>query len=138
MAGEQFETSYGNIDYGFVAETDLRTKQFFFVELTGEDQVDVCDGATDNPIGILQNKPNLGERAIVRVFGVSKLRAGTAGLAVGANVGTDGDGRGIAKTTNKDIVTGKCLVAAGAQSPLVDGLIASVTVDCLKTSQLNV
>jgi len=135
MTGSQFETSFGNLDLGFKAENDLSLLQYCIVELSAEDQVDVCDGAGDVIKGILQNKPLAGERALVRVFGVSKLKSNIAGLAVGASWGTDGEGRGIAKVDNKDIIGGYVLVPAAAG---LKDKIATVTVDCLVKHQLNV
>lgn len=132
--GAQFETSYGNLDLNFKAENDLSALQYRIVEMSAEDQVDVCDAAGDVIRGILQNKPTAGQRAIVRVFGVSRLKANAAGLAVGAAWGTDGNGRGIAKVANKDIIGGYVLVAAGASADE----IATVTVNCLAPIQLNV
>lgn len=134
MTGEQFEISVGNLDLSFVAENDLSAQQYGIVEMTAEDQVDLSDAAGDVIRGILQNKPIAGQRAIVRVFGVSRLRANAAGLALGTAWGSDGAGRGIAKVANKDIIGGYVLVAAGAT---VDE-IASVTVNCLSQVQLNV
>lgn len=134
MTGEQFEISVGNLDLSFVAENDLSAQQYGIVEMSAEDQVDLCDGAGDTIRGILQNKPIAGQRAIVRVFGVSRLRANAAGLAVGAAWGSDGAGRGIAKVDNKDIIGGYVLVAAGA----AEDEIATVTVNCMSITQLNV
>lgn len=134
MSGEQFEISVGNLDLSFKAENDLSGEQYGIVEMSAEDQVDLSDNAADVIRGILQNKPLAGQRAIVRVFGVSRLRANVAGLAVGASWGSDGAGRGIAKVANKDIIGGYVLVAAGA----VQDEIATVTVDCLSIKQLNV
>jgi hypothetical protein len=134
MTGFQFDTSFGNLDLSFKAENDLSAKQYFIVEMSAEDQVDVCDNAADAIRGILQNKPLAGERALVRVFGVSKVRVNAAGLAAGADWGSDGSGRAIAKVANKDIVGGYCLVPGAA----AEDLIATVTVNTLAKTQLNV
>ncbi len=45
MTGFQFDTSFGNLDLSFKAENDLSAKQYFIVEMSAEDQVDVCDNA---------------------------------------------------------------------------------------------
>jgi hypothetical protein len=55
---------------------DLSSDQFKFVKLDSNDQVVACDGATDIPLGVLQNKPDAaGKAAVVRVFGLSKIQA---------------------------------------------------------------
>lgn len=132
MSGEQFEISVGNLDLSFIAENDLSAQQYGIVEMSAEDQVDLSDGAADDIVGILQNKPTAGQRAIVRIFGVSRLRANTAGLAVGDAWGTDGAGRGVAKVTGDDIIGGYVLVAADAEDE-----IATVTVNCMSRVQIN-
>ena len=108
----------GGLDITCIAENDLRAKQYHFVEITGTangaTQVDVCDGAGDIPFGILQNKPNAGEEAVVRVTGVSRLIADDTSCAIGAEVGTSGDGQGVAKVNNKDIIRGIVVEAAAA------------------------
>lgn len=75
----------------------LATKQYLAVKLSADDTVVICDGATDKPIGILQNKPGIGATAEVCVFGFTKWQ-GDADLAAGDLVGTSADGQADAKT----------------------------------------
>ena len=88
MAYESVGTDLGF----FTAAADLSSKQFYFVKLASSSTVNVCAAVTDKPIGILQNKPESGEQAIVRVFGVSKVSA-DATLAAGDVLGTAADGQ---------------------------------------------
>lgn len=107
----------------FKASADLSAKQFYLVEHTGTaDTVGVCDNAADVPIGVLQNKPAAaGEAAEVAVLGIAKVMAGGA-FNPGAWVGTDGNGKAIAKTTDKDFVIGQAL-ETGADGTIVAVLL---------------
>jgi hypothetical protein len=114
----------------FVAAANLSAAQYKIVEITGAGQVNVCNNAADRPLGILQNKPRLGETAIVRVLGVSKVVA-DAQLAVDANYGTSGDGEAVAKVNAGDLVLGRVL--EGATNA---GELATVTVNGLSLAQV--
>ena len=86
----------------FEAGEDLSAKQYYFVEInTTSGKAEVCDAATDLPIGVLQNAPESGEEATVMVMGVSKV-SGDADLAIGDLIGTSGDGQADAKTVGTD------------------------------------
>ena len=65
--------------------------QYKFVKLSAAKVVTVCDGTTDKPIGVLQNRPKLGEEAEVVCIGITKVR-GDENLAAGASIGTSADG----------------------------------------------
>lgn len=108
----------------FVAATDMRLKQYYIVHMHNATEVGLCN-ATDTPLGILQNKPNVGEVAMVRVKGISKVRVNAAGLAAEAQYGSDANGRAIAVTTDKGIILGQCFKAGTA----VEDDIATVTVN---------
>lgn len=99
---------------GMTAENDLSAKQFYALELgTATDQVDVCDGATDLVVGILQNKPTAGQAAAIRTHGISKCVAGGT-IARGDRVGTTNAGKMVAKTADADLVVGIALKAAAS------------------------
>jgi len=51
----------------FVAGEDLSAKQFKFVTLESDGQVDVADSAGENCIGILLNAPTAGAAATVAI-----------------------------------------------------------------------
>lgn len=88
MAYESVGTDLGF----FTAAADLSAKQYYFVKLASSTTVNVCAAVTDKPIGVLQNKPESGEQAVVRVFGISKISA-DATLAAGDVIGTSADGQ---------------------------------------------
>lgn len=121
-----------------VAKVDLRTKQFFFVKLAAlaaaasdglEDQVDIQNGATDIVIGVLQNKPNLGEEAEICVVGVTKI-SGSADLSSGFPatpqlIRGDASGQAAAAAAG-DYVVGQLLIA-----PTAANAIGTAIVNCV-------
>ena len=65
----------GLLDLTFIAEADLRLYQYRVVTKgTAAGTVKIC-GASDVPLGVLQNTPNTGEAANVRMAGTSKVYA---------------------------------------------------------------
>ena len=109
------------------AGADLSTKQYYFVKLDNAGKAVVCDGATDKPVGVLQNNPTSGQAAEVVVVGLTKVSS-DAGLTIGALIGTSADGQADAKTPGTDTteyVVGTVLVTTGAA-----GVVGSVLVNC--------
>jgi hypothetical protein len=78
---------------GLKAGADLRTHQYKFVKINGDNQVILCAAATDVPLGILQNDPNTNEEAVVAIGGTSKFWCAGA-LAVQVKVATDANAKG--------------------------------------------
>lgn len=103
------------------AAVDLSTKQFHCLEVTAADTVNVCNGATDVVVGILQNKPVAGEACEIPESGIVKGICGGA-INVGQWVGTDGNGQLVAKTVDKDFAYGIAL-EAGAASRIIAVLV---------------
>lgn len=113
----------GNLAAGFKAAADLSAKQFYCVEITAADTVNVCNGATDVVVGLLQNKPLSGEAAEVagEPGSIAKGICGGA-ITIGQWVGTDANGQLVAKTTDKDFVLGQAL-ETGAANRIIAVLI---------------
>lgn len=111
------------------AGADLSAKQYYYVKVNSTDGVVICAAATDVPHGILQNAPLSGETAEVMLFGISKVVSGGT-IAVGALVGTDGNGKADSKTVSTDAteyVVGRYIgTAAAAASDII-----TVTVNTL-------
>lgn len=85
--------AYLTLDTTRVAGADLSTKQFYFVKLDNTGKVVLCNGATDKPYGILQDKPNAsGVGCVVARQGISKVSA-AAGNTQGNVGGTDANGQ---------------------------------------------
>ena len=119
---------YDGLDISYLAAEDLSSYQYRFVHLATDTTVDLLDGATEYPIGILQNAPESGEEAIVRVEGTSKLVV-NGSMAVGTRVkaeyvGAADNGKGDAADTDGDIVRGTCIKASGAEDD-VGGVLLS-------------
>lgn len=107
------------IDLSFTAAEDLSAMQYRFVHQASDTTVDMLDSGAEFPVGILQNAPESGEVAVVRVVGVSKLVMNAA-VAVGAlvkaeYVGAADNGKGDAADTEGDIARGVCIFATGAE-----------------------
>jgi len=70
------------LDLAFEANEDLSDDQYTFVVLTSTGKVRRPDSEAEPALGILQNAPEAGEAATVRIAGVSKLVANDA-LSIG-------------------------------------------------------
>lgn len=122
---------YGGLDISFVAAEDLSSHQFRFVHQATDTTVDLLDAGTEWPIGILQNAPESGEVAVVRIDGTSKLVMNDA-VAVGAKlkaeyVGATDNGKGDATDTDYDLTRGICIKASGAEDDVGAVLLCSDT-----------
>jgi len=113
------------VDIGtLTASADLSSSQYYFVKMSGDNTVTVCAAVTDKPIGVLQNKPESGESAVVRVFGVSKVSA-DATLAAGNIIGTSADGQAqpVAAGTETTVFNCGQVITGGAAGTLQSALI---------------
>jgi hypothetical protein len=79
------------------AAADLRTLQYTFVKLDANGDVIAASAAGEVCLGILQNKPNTGETAVVRTVGLSKCVA-SAAIAAGVQIKTTNVGRAVTQT----------------------------------------
>lgn len=106
----------------FVAENDLSASQFRIVEISGTDQVDVCDNAADIPFGILQNKPKAGHAAEVMMIGRSRVVSDGSGAAIAAGdpIGTDNQGRAVKKTADGAWCIGQANSPSSAAGVIID------------------
>ena len=111
----------GGLILNFEAAADLSAKQFRAVKMATGGKVDIFAGATDVPIGILQNKPTSGQTAEVMVFGVSKVDSDAA-LAVGDILAGQTDGQ-LEVADSGDYIVGQCVFASGAAGDLASALI---------------
>lgn len=122
-----YEINNYSLKITLVAGADLSADQYKFVEIGTGGVVTLCNGATDKPIGVLQNAPKSGEEAEIVVAGGTKVVAGAA-LTVGTLIGTGSTGKADAKvpgTDTTEYVVGTVILAAGA-----DGEIATAVVNC--------
>jgi hypothetical protein len=108
------------------AGEDLSAKQYRFVKISAGKAV-ACSGATDVPIGVLQNDPASGEEAAIVVVGGTKILS-SASIAAGIKIGTDGNGKADAKVAGTDTTeytVGQVILGAGA-----DGEYLTAVVNC--------
>jgi len=109
----------GILDLSFTAAEDLSSHQYRFVHLASDTTVDLLDSAAEMPVGILQNAPESGEVAVVRIMGVSKLVMNAAvavnTLVMAEYVGATDNGKGDDAGTNWPQARAVCLMAAGAE-----------------------
>src|SRR3990167_10747596 len=96
----------------FEADGDLSAKQFYAVKMSTGPKVAIISGATDVPIGILQNNPTDGKMAEVMVFGVSKVSSDAA-LTVGTVLAPQTDGQ-LEAADSGDYPIGQVIKASGA------------------------
>lgn len=95
--------------------TTLAAKQYYIVKQHTDGTLILAAAGTDKIVGVLQNKPAVGAAGLVRIGGTSKVVAGGT-IGVGAWVTSDGSGKAIATTTDRDVVLGKYLGTAAAAS----------------------
>lgn len=106
-----------------VAAADLSAKQYYFVKLDSDGKAALCNGATDKPIGILQNAPVSGAEAEVLVAGGSKVVAGGT-LDEGNSCGTDANGKAVALAAGTD--TTKFIVGQVLSAGVADNIVTVV------------
>lgn len=129
-----YEINNYSLKITLVAGADLSTHQYKFVEIAADGTCTVCDGATDKPIGVLQNAPKSGEEAEVVVAGGTKVVA-SASLTRGTLIGTDASGKADPKvpgTDTTEYVVGQVIFPAGA-----DEEIATAVVNCAAPSRAS-
>lgn len=95
------------------AGADLSAKQYYIVKLDGSANYVLASAATDKLSGVLMNKPESGETALVYSRGKAPVIAG-GNIAIGDRLTSDGSGKAIATTTEDNIVLGEALQAASA------------------------
>lgn len=108
---------------GLTTATDLSTTgQYRFVKISADYTVAICNGATDCPVGVLQNAPKANYEANVACFGVTKVYLGGT-VAFGARVGTDANGAAVALVEGTD--TTKYIVGVAMEAG-INGDIRSI------------
>jgi len=114
------------------ASADLRTHQFKYVKVSGNNTVTICAATTDIPIGILQNTPNTGQAANVCAIGITKISSDAA-LTAGNEIGTSADGQAAVYAPGTDTtkrINGVVLEGSGAA-----GELATAFVNCPGTGR---
>jgi len=99
-----------------IAGADLTTAQYKFVTLEADGTVILADATTDKIYGVLQNSPNTGQSALVKVTGQSKITASEV-LANEAFVSTTNAGLAVT-STSAQYARGVIVSPAGAPNDL--------------------
>ena len=118
--------------WSFPAAADYSAvgNQYKFVKLNTSGEAELCGAVTDQPIGVLQNRPNnaKGQRAEVMLLGISKIAADAA-LAVGDKIGSSADGQAAVYVHGTDTTKYICGVVIGAAGGA--GQLATAIIDCV-------
>lgn len=113
------------LPHTFKAAADLSANQYYFVELSAAQTVNVCNAITDVAIGVLQNDPNAaGAAATVAIEGTTKVVAGAA-IAAGAKVAPTAAGKAQTAVTTQ-FPRGIALEAAGADGDVIEILLLPI------------
>jgi hypothetical protein len=119
-----YEISNYTLKITLEAGADLSAAQYKFVKISAGKAV-VCSGATDIPIGVLQNSPVSGGEASILVAGGTKLVAGAA-IAAGVVIGTSSTGKADAKVAGTDTTeyaVGVVILPSGADADILTAVI---------------
>ena len=122
-----YEISNYSVKVTLVAAADLSALQYTFVKLDSAGKAAACSGATDIPVGVLQNAPIAGQEAEVLVVGGTKIVAGAA-IGEGALVGTSAAGKAVALVAGTD--TTKYVVGTLLTESAADGNIVTAVINC--------
>lgn len=110
------------------AAGNLSSKQYHFVYVNGSGEAAVITGTTQNPIGVLQNKPAAqGDACEIMQIGISKVVADAA-VTVGNLIGPSADGQADPKadfSAQTDVVCGVALSSCSNAGEYV-----SVSINC--------
>jgi hypothetical protein len=129
-----YEIANAVVKITLVAGADLSDKQYYFVKINTSGLAVLCSGATDRPIGVLQNNPISGGEASITVIGGTKVVA-SASIDEGVLIGTASTGKADAKvpgTDTTEYVVGTVILASGA-----DGDILTALVNCASPSRAS-
>ena len=135
MSTRQVAAAFDNFREGdrkvYDVEGDLSALEYTFVQLDTSRARTVKAWTSGMPVGVLRNAPvedatstAFSTEAIVQVGGVSKVKAGSGGIALGDLVKLAAGGVAVkAIPTNGDIIVGQCEYAAA------DGKIGSIRLE---------
>ena len=103
----------------FEDAVDLSEKQYFVVDQTGDNKVDLAAAATDFVLGAVQNKPKKGEASQVILSGrTAKVKLGGT-VSRGDRLTSDSAGKAI-KTVTEDNLTFGEAIQAGVADDLIE------------------
>lgn len=102
-----------------VAGEDLSSSINFIGQLDASGNLEIGEGATDLLVGVIVNNDGgAGAGAVYQFLGTAKVKLGGS-VSLGAWVTSDSAGKGIATTTDKDVVIGRAL-ETGVDGDLIE------------------
>jgi len=107
---------YTGVDIPLKAYDDMSSGIYHFVVMNGDDTADVCSGATDVVVGVLQHGGTTGQGCSVRITGHTKIELGET-ITAGQLVGTSTTGTAdtvVAGTDTTIYVAGICTVGGSS------------------------
>lgn len=132
---------YSGLDISFLAAEDLSAMQYKFVHQADDTTVDMLDSTAEIPLGILQNAPESGEVATVRIEGTSKLVFNAAtvrnSLIKAEYVGASDNGKGQFANVDKNIIRAICLSAPSAEDNVGGVLLCGPIKGSVSSSSLS-
>lgn len=100
----------------YEASADLSGSQYYIVKMSSG-KIALCSSDEDKALGILQNKPESGENAVVMTAGISKMVCGGS-LSETEGIASDADGKG-APLTDADSYSLCNAVQAGEAGDII-------------------
>lgn len=122
MATQQL-AAYNTIT--LTAGADLTAAQFKFVKVSSG--AVVLGGAGNDCVGVLLNKPNIGEAAEIQIGGVAKVQADAALATTYTKIMSSSDGQAAAATSTNHVL-GRTLTTAAAAGELVEVLLTAPSI----------
>jgi hypothetical protein len=123
-----YEFSNYAVKATLVAGEDLSAKQYHFVKIdNGTGRAVAVNGATDRPVGVLQNNPTTGQEAEVLITGGTKIVAGgtaSAGQPLFASASANAVTLVFGTTGSAAYAVGTFVTAASASA------VATAAIDC--------
>ena len=117
----------GVLDITFKAAADLRLKQYYIVYMSAADSVNAATTATTKAIGVLQNKPQTAEAAVVRVLGTTKVKAQDTAIVFGDLICPYTDGRADEVDADLEYCIGQALESVAAENDIIEMLLCHFT-----------
>lgn len=100
--------------------------KYHIVRLSAANQINLATAPLSSGIvGVIQNEPRIGERAVVAYEGKSLVKAGAA-ITAGALIMTSTSGRAITVTSGSapaNMVIGRAWSAAGADGDVIEAIL---------------
>ena len=112
--------------------TTLAAQQYRFVKLHTDGTVIIASSEGEVVIGVLQNKPAVGQACEIIAIGVTKLKTDGTAHAEGGKLKTDGSGNADLADTTGDHVVGTALTTPTATA----GVIFTALIQCATPVEL--